>query len=256
MITALFRETPQPSDVVVSVHNRSIDSTARAVAEAPGTTPAGTLAESVRDADVVLLGVKPGDLASVAAPLRALAEDGTLDLSRTVFLSILAGVTADDLRGALGPAARVVVSMPTMLVAYQRAPLIVSGAADDVAAIEQIFGRTGDLFPVAEAELKRLTVFFGCLPGYLDTIVDAMLTAANTTCVGRRDAKPMLGQALLAYGAAMQVPGYVPGALAQSVESPRGLTAELDLSLKSANVTQVFIDMYRTGLDWPGWNSA
>ena len=80
-----------------------------------------------------------------------------------------------------------------------------------------------------------------------------MLSAANATCVGRREAIGLLGQALEAYAVSMQRDGFTPGRLAQSVESPRGVTALMNLSLSDARLPILFKSMYEAGLAWSGW---
>ena len=255
MVEALARERDGrlPCDVVI--RNRTHGSAERFAGRVSGVRVARSAEELLTSADVLVIGVKPDDASEALEVLRAALRSRPEARERTVFLSIMAGVTRAEIESELGGRARVVVSMPTMLVQHGPAPLLVAGDERDLATIETALSSTGSLARIGEEEMRFFTVFFGCLPGYLDKTIEALLSAANATSVGRRVAVPLLGQALGAYAQLMQRPGYVPGALAQSVESPRGVTARMNMALTEGGLPVTFRRMYEEGLDWPGWRT-
>src|SRR2546422_4219719 len=129
---------------------------------------------AVADADVVVVAVKPGD---VAASLRAAESSLRTD---TLVLSIAAGVTLATLE-ALAPGRPVVRAMPnTPALVGLGASAIAAGSEASEAHLElasRLLGAVGIVVTVAEPALDAVTGLSGSGPAYVFLVAEAMIEA-------------------------------------------------------------------------------
>ncbi|HYL03059.1 MAG TPA: pyrroline-5-carboxylate reductase [Steroidobacteraceae bacterium] len=150
----------------------------------------------VDGASVVVLAVKPQQLAAVLAPLAPL-----LRAQRPLVLSIAAGVRLASLEGWCGAGVPVVRAMPN------RAALVGAGVtalyappavgAAQRAAAERVAGSLGEIVWLAEeSELDVVTALSGSGPAYFFLLAELMAQAAETLglapAVARRLARATL----------------------------------------------------------------
>lgn len=177
---------------------------------------------AVREADAVVLAVKPAVVPSVLADLGADA-DGPL------WISIAAGVTLDTLEHGLGNTARIVRAMPntpalvgegaTGLCGNPRA-----GEADLTLACS-LFESVGSAWQAPEeALLDAVTGLSGSGPAYVFAFLEALIAAGEAQGLPTDAAEALAFQTV--YGAAKlakESPAG-PAALRQQVSSPGGTT--------------------------------
>ncbi|NML11324.1 pyrroline-5-carboxylate reductase [Sphingobium sp. AR-3-1] len=186
------------------------------VTDYPDALPAGT---------TVLLGMKPYQIAAVAAALAPLCA------ADTRIVSILAGTTLADLRARFSAARDIVRAMPNLPVGlgegvtalFTDAATATQAKADVAALIEPL----GLVEWIAdEALFNQVTALSGCGPAFLFRFIDALARAGEAIGIPADQAARMAlatvqGSADMAARAADS-----PGVLADKVASPGGMTRE------------------------------
>lgn len=173
--------------------------------------------------DAVLLGFKPQQLAALGPGLQD-AADG-----RTVY-SLLAGITRDQLAAAFPQAAAHVRVMPNLAARINKSPVILSERGLDAgarAAAATLFGALGSaVWLEDEAQFNLVTALAGSGPGFVYRFIDALAGAAIDLGLDAPTAEALAlatveGASALAAGS-----DAAPGALADRVASPGGMTRE------------------------------
>jgi len=192
--------------------------------EVPSVHAAKSPDEVVQKSDVVVLAVKPQDMAPL---LEGLAKNGK-SADSPVFLSIAAGVTLKQLEGWLGSQARVIRSMPnTPALVLQGASAFALGkyaTEADAALASQILGAVGSAREVSETLLNAVTGLSGSGPAYVYTVIEALADGGVLMGLPRAVALNLAAQTVA--GAAQMVlqTGKHPGVLRDEVTSPGGTT--------------------------------
>lgn len=133
--------------------------------------------ESVKQADLIVLAVKPQVIKSLFAEINDFSE------SNQVFLSIMAGVKIDTIRQYLG-AKKIIRAMPNMP-SQIGLGMTAFTATDDVSrfelgAIQNLLSTTGKTLQVEkETMIDAVTAVSGSGPAYIYYFIDSMIQAAN-----------------------------------------------------------------------------
>lgn len=175
--------------------------------------------EAQQQFDVLLLGIKPQLLSSLASDIAPLLAPGAL------VMSILAGTTTQTLSEAF-PAARVVRLMPNLAAAIGKSPLGVF--APDTTHRTHIAAWLAPLGAVIwiddEAHMDAVTALAGSGPAFIYRVIDALTKGGEATGLPHAVAAQLAismteGAALLAATSTE-----APGELAARVTSPGGTT--------------------------------
>ena len=156
------------TDTAVSLTGFDPDSEKLACLKAEaGLVPAVSPLEAAREADIILLCVKPKFITEVAREISS-----TLKASQTL-VSIAAGVKAADIRAAIGHTCPVVRTMPTTTLLVQEGLFAVvfddpklSTAQTDL--IRDLLASLGKVYELkTEAEISAFTAVAGSGPGFM-----------------------------------------------------------------------------------------
>jgi pyrroline-5-carboxylate reductase len=177
---------------------------------------------AVRGADIVILSVKPQNMAEV---LSALAEAAT---PATLFISIAAGIATAFIEERLAKGVRVVRVMPNMpaLIGEGAAALCRGAFATqvDLGLARRIFDAVGITVEVEESLLDAVTGLSGSGPGYAFLIIEALAVAGVRMGLAPVVALRLSAQSLLG-AARLCLKGEKPPAeLRAMVTSPGGTT--------------------------------
>jgi pyrroline-5-carboxylate reductase len=194
---------------------------------------------AVADADVVVVAVKPAD---VAATLEiALAALGT----DTLVVSIAAGVTIATLE-ALVPHRPVVRAMPnTPALVGAGASAIAGGThagAEHLDLAERLLGAVGIVVRVAEPALDAVTGLSGSGPAYVFLLAEAMIEAGVLVGLTRDVATTLVTQTLLGSATLLARDDGGPETLRAAVTSPGGTTAAGLRELESHGFRAAILD--------------
>jgi pyrroline-5-carboxylate reductase len=206
-----------PDDVVVS--NRRRDKAER-LAGRWGVRAAPDNAACVRDADVVMLCVKPQVM---QAALEAIARDLRPE---ALVISVAAGVPTLAIEAHLAAGQRVVRAMPnTGAVVRQSATAIAGGSAateSDLALAREVFDQVGRTVVVEEGHLDAVTGLSGSGPAYIFLIIDALADASVKVGLPRDIGLELAAQTVLGSAQLLLQTGEHPGRLKDQVTSPGG----------------------------------
>lgn len=192
----------------------------------------------VPTADLILICVKPADAPVVLATLRnaGLRRD-------TLLISILAGVSTDQIESLLGTQNPVVRAMPnTPAVVGEGMTVVCAGSSaskTDLDRAECIFEGVGKCLPLDEVHFNAATALSGSGPGYQFLIMEALADAGVRVGLPRQLALTLVAQTAL--GAARMVldSGRHPAALRDDVTTPAGCTIGGLLMLEDGRIRSV-----------------
>jgi pyrroline-5-carboxylate reductase len=180
-------------------------------------------AEVVAQADVVVLAVKPGSVATVLAELDAKG------CARPLWISIAAGVPLSVLQGALPDAARVVRCMPNTPALVRAGATAYFPAAsvpeEDIGLVEAILEAAGWCWRAPnEGLLDAVTGLSGSGPAYVFLILEALADAGVRQGLPRDAAQALATRTVLGAAKLALETGTHPGLLKDQVTSPGGTT--------------------------------
>jgi pyrroline-5-carboxylate reductase len=199
----------------------------------------GNLA-AARQADVILLGVKPIQVpALIAEILPALTPSKML-------LSFAASVKTRAIEDAAGCDLAVIRAMPnTPALLSAGATALCSGrfvTPEQIALAQRIFSTVGRTVVVEEKHMDAVTGLSGSGPAFLYIIIEALAEAGVNVGLPR-DVATMLA-AQTAYGSARMVleTGYHPALLKDAVTTPAGTTVDGILALEEGGLRATLIN--------------
>jgi pyrroline-5-carboxylate reductase len=194
---------------------------------------------AVADATIVILAVKPNDVASTIEHAQQALEP------TTVLCSIAAGVTIATLE-ALAPGIPVVRAMPnTPALVGEGACAIAPGThatGEHLELAERILGSVGVVVRVGEKALDAVTGLSGSGPAYVFLVAEAMIEAGVLMGLDRATASTLAIQTLLGSATLLARGDDGPEALRAAVTSPGGTTAEGLRALEQHGVRAAFLD--------------
>jgi pyrroline-5-carboxylate reductase len=197
-------------------------------------------ATAVDEADVVVLAVKPQQMAEAA---RAIAP--TVAVRRPLVISIAAGIRLADLRRWLGPGVPLVRAMPN-LPALIDAGVTALYAGDDVEAdsrrdAEVILGTCGKTVWVGREDLMDVvTAVSGTGPAYFFLLMEMMHAAAIDLGLDHATARTLCIETAQGAGRMAAASELDPAHLREQVTSRGGTTAAAMQVLEAAEVRAIF----------------
>lgn len=187
-----------------------------------GLEVADSLAGAVRDADVVIVVVKPQDIRPV---LDAIAPDVRDD---ALIVSIAAGITTASIEQAV-PQAHVVRAMPNTPARIESGVTGISAGsrcpASSVAVARTLLSSVGTVIEIPEDLQDAITAVSGSGPAYVFYLAEAMMAAARDLGLSDRDAREAVVHTLLGAARLLESSAADPAELRANVTSPGGTTA-------------------------------
>jgi len=180
--------------------------------------------EAAREADIIILSVKPQVMERVLAEIASAVDD------KKLVISIAAGMVIAKIEKVLKESAHVVRVMPnTPALVLAGAAALAGGknaTSDDLARAQGIFNSVGRAVIVEEKFMDAVTGLSGSGPAYVFMIIDALSDAGVKAGLPRQLALELAAQTV--YGAAKMVleTKEHPGKLRDLVTSPGGTTIE------------------------------
>lgn len=204
-----------------------------------GVTALAENAQAAREADIVVLAVKPQQFSEVLPALSAAVD-------RALFVSIAAGITTARIERALGPSARVVRVMPNTpaLVGAGISALCAGSraAADDLAVAETLLRAVGATVRVEERLMDAVTAVSGSGPAYVFRVMEALEAAAIAQGLAPEQARILVVATVAGAGQLAASSGRAPSELREQVTSKGGTTEAALKVLDARDVTGAFSD--------------
>lgn len=175
---------------------------------------------AVKEADVVLLSVKPQGMAALAAEIAPVVTPQKL------LLSVAAGVPIAALERSFGRGARIIRAMPNTPALVGEGATAISGGEHatqaDLALATDFFRAVGSVVTVEEAQLDAVTGLSGSGPAYIFLIIEALSDAGVKVGLPRYTALELAAQTVLGSARLLLETGSHPGVLKDQVTSPGG----------------------------------
>jgi pyrroline-5-carboxylate reductase len=204
------------------VMNRSNQERLQQLVETYGVVPFQEKREAVRQADVLVIAVKPNDVVSLLQEIAADVKENQ------VVVSFAAGVTIETIENQLGKNISVVRAMPNTSCAVLQSATAVSfsSGCDENAkqlAIE-LLSAVGTVSVIEESLMDAVTGLSGSGPAFFYYIVEAMLEAGVMLGMPEEIAKTLVVQTIYGAGCMLMKTGLPPAELRRQITSPNGTT--------------------------------
>ena len=195
-----------------------------AFSEELGCQTAASNPEVLKRAHVIILAVKPHQVAGVLAEIQPNFTE------KHLLISIAAGVTLKSLELGLGAGARLIRVMPNTpaLVGESASAYALNRAANasDGEVAQKLFSAVGIAMPVSESLLDAVTGLSGSGPAYAYLFLESLSDGGVAAGLPRETATRLAAQTLLGSARMVLETGLHPGALKDMVASPGGTTIE------------------------------
>ena len=237
LVRGLIGANVVPADLIAATDVRT--ERTRELTKQYGIAAHGDNARCVREADVVILAVKPQVMGDV---VREIAPTVT---ARHLLISIAAGVATATIRAALGKDARIIRVMPnTPALVLHGATAIARGRGlerDDLATAEEIFGAVGRVVILDEDLMDAVTGLSGSGPAYVAIVIESLADGGVKMGLDRATAMTLATQTVLGSAHLLAETGMHPGALKDMVSSPGGTTIAGISALEEGGLRTTFI---------------
>lgn len=179
--------------------------------------------EAVIDADVVVLVVKPQDMAAL------LDDVGPSIAAGTLVISIAAGIRTATIEAAVPEGVDVVRAMPNTPARVDRGVTGLSPGehcrARALETAEHLLGTVGTVISVPEELQDAVTAVSGSGPAYVFLLAESMISAAVELGLDAETATRMVHHTILGAATLLDVSGESAESLRRMVTSPNGTTA-------------------------------
>lgn len=178
--------------------------------------------EVITDADIVMLSMKPHDMEAAIGSIKQHIQPNQL------IVSVVAGVSSDDISDLFGKEVPVIRAMPNTSVAIGASATAVSkgkhATEEHINAVIELFNTIGTVTVVNEADMHTVTGISGSGPAYIYYFVEAMEKAAVDAGLDKEVAKDLITQTVVGAGEMLKHSGQTAGELRKNITSPGGTT--------------------------------
>jgi len=243
LLSGLLRAGTSP-DLVVATARRP--DRAALLADRYGIGVLGN-AQAVEQADVLLLAVKPQDMAALLAEIAVVVRPTHL------VVSMAAGIPTSFIERRLAadvPVVRVMSNTPVLVDEAMSAISPGSLATEEhLAAVEELLGHVGRTIRVPEHQQDAVTALSGSGPAYFFFLVEAMTDAGILLGLPRAVAAELLVQTALGAAVMLRDSGEHPVQLREAVTSPAGTTINAIRELERHGVRAALIAAIEAAYD-------
>jgi len=184
---------------------------------------ASDLATNVSASDVLLLVVKPQDMAPVLEEIKSFIKAGAL------VITFAAGKSTSFISSHLGttnPVIRVMPNTPSLVGVGMAGMSRGAGVSDSESAFVSAFlGATGKVVEVAEELQDAITATSGSGPAYFFAFAEHMIAGAMALGLSKEVATTLTAQTMLGAATLLNQSGNSATTLRENVTSPNGTTA-------------------------------
>ncbi len=197
-------------------------------------------AEAVQVGEIVIVAVKPQDIADALDSIAPVVEE------RHLLISIAAGVTLETIEASFKHGVPCVRAMPNTPALVGAGACALAGGTwateEDLREVTVIFEAVGSVVRVPERLLDAVTGLSGSGPAYVFTVIEALADAGVRQGLPRAEALLLAAQTV--YGTAKLVleSGEHPAVLRDSVASPGGTTVAGLAALEARGLRAAFME--------------
>ena len=205
------------------------------------------VADAAARAEVLVVAVKPQDIAPVLAELAPVLRPGTL------VVTLCAGLPIALFEGALPEGTPVVRVMPNTPMLVGEAMSAMSpgthATAEQLATVEKMLAAVGRVVQVPEAQQDAVTALSGSGPAYFFFLVEAMIDAGILLGLPRTVVSELIVQSAFGAASMLRESADHPVLLREAVTSPAGTTIAAIRELERHGVRAALIDAIEAARD-------
>jgi pyrroline-5-carboxylate reductase len=217
------------------------------LAERYGVKTTSDNSQAVRDAELIVVAVKPQDLEGLLAEISPAVQP-----SQTV-LSLVAAIPTRFIEGHLQDSIPVVRAMPnTPAVVHEGMAGIAAGSFADDSHIElarQALQQVGRVVAVPEVYLDAVTSISGSGPAYFALLAEAMIEGGILLGLSREVSTELVVQTMLGSAKLLRDAKMHPVELREMVTSPGGTTIRAIRVLEQAGVRAAFLNAIQAAME-------
>jgi len=221
MLSGIVKQGIIPVDQI-SLTNRSNEERLQELSDQFGVRSLRDQQELISESDILILGMKPKDVAEACLSLKGKVRADQL------VITVIAGVSTDCIGQWLGVECPIIRSMPNTSSAIGlSATGIAKGrfATDDhLRLATRLFESIGSVYAVPEEDLDIITGLSGSGPAYIYYLVEAMESAGASAGLSPEMARELTIQTLLGAAQMLKHTKEEPSTLRRKVTSPGGTT--------------------------------
>ena len=192
------------------------------------------MADAAAHAELIVVAVKPQDIAPVLDELAVVVKPGTL------VVSLCAGLPTSLFEGVLPAGTPVVRVMPNTPMLVGEAMSAISpgshASAEHLATVEKMLGSVGRVVRLPESQQDAVTALSGSGPAYFFYLVEAMTDAGILLGLPRQVAHDLIVQTAIGAAVMLRDSGEHPVTLREAVTSPAGTTINAIRELENHGV--------------------
>ncbi|HZK38351.1 MAG TPA: pyrroline-5-carboxylate reductase [Clostridia bacterium] len=197
-------------------------------------------AELAKKCDVIFLAVKPNVHQSV------LEEINSHINSEKLIISMMAGITTDDINQYLKQSTKIIRIMPNVGVTVNEGMIALSGGdnvgREEIDLAVELLSSIGRVDEIEEHLIDAVTGISGCGPAYIAMFVEALADGSVLRGMPRDKAYMYAAQTLIGTGKMILEKGIHPGELKDLVSSPAGVTIEGVYNLEKRGFRSIIME--------------
>ena len=201
---------------------------------------------SAKDADLVILAVKPNMILETLKDVASVLKPGCL------VVSVAAGITTAAMEEQLSGNAAVIRAMPnTPSIVGLGVTGISKGSnvsAEQLNLAIELFASVGKVLVVDESKIDALSTISGSGPAYVFYFAEKLITAAKSLGFSEQEATLMVKETFLGSATLLSTSSNSPEELRQQVTSPNGTTMQATGRFDAADLERVFIEATEAAL--------
>jgi pyrroline-5-carboxylate reductase len=203
-------------------------------------------ADAAKDADILLIAVKPAKVLETLEQIKSSIKDGAL------VISVAAGVTTESMEQAIGSSASVIRAMPNTpsIVGHGVTGIAKGKSANDsqLATAKELFETVGQVLIVEEDKINALSTISGSGPAYVFYFAEKLMNAAKKMGFSEKEANLMVRATFLGSATLLAAASDSPETLRAQVTSPNGTTMQATARFDEADLERVFIEATEAAL--------
>ncbi|RLF15612.1 MAG: pyrroline-5-carboxylate reductase [Thermoprotei archaeon] len=227
----------KPEDLIASDIN---DERRRHIASAYGVRCTKDNVEVARSSEVIILSVKPKDVASVLEEIKEALTPSHL------LISVAAGVATSYIARVLGKPIPIVRAMPNVAVLVREGMTAITAGPNanerHLKVAEELFSAVGKTVRLREEYFDAVTALSGSGPAYMFLIIEAMTDAGVRVGLPRDMASLLSSQTALGAAKLLLETGEHPAKLREMVTTPAGVTIEGLIELERGGIRTTIIE--------------
>lgn len=200
--------------------------------------------EAVKEADVVVLCVKPQTISDVLKEIKEEVREQQL------IISILAGITTETINNSIGKKSPVVRAMPNIPATVDEGAtgLCLGKYAEEIHKdiATQIFKAVGEVEIVYESQMDIVTGLSGSGPAYIYMIIEALTDGGVMMGLSREVAARLATQTVLGSAKLVRETGIHPAVLKDQVTTPGGTAISAIQELETHGLRPMLIRAVET----------